>query len=66
MIESPECDLPDELDRPADYDADCPSCLRGRPHSERQHERILLRVWECSSDDDRVLQGLGEPNASER
>ena len=30
------------------YHADCPACLRGRPHSQSEHEGKLRRVYEAS------------------
>lgn len=36
------------LPRPNEYSADCPTCLRGLPHSQAQHEASLRRAVEGS------------------
>jgi|WetSurMetagenome_2_1015567.scaffolds.fasta_scaffold01336_6 hypothetical protein len=31
-----------------DYSADCPACLRGRQHTQQEHEVALARVYAAS------------------
>ena len=34
------------------YHPDCPACLRGRPHSQSEHEAKLRRVYAASIPDE--------------
>jgi hypothetical protein len=37
-----------ELRATTEYSPDCPACLRGRVHTQAEHDRVLGRVYETS------------------
>ncbi len=42
----------------AEYHPDCPACLRGRPHSQAEHDAKLHRVYAASRGDYGDYQGV--------